>query len=357
MQLYFRHIARRGSRPVRYFSQSLVRPLGAGLLALAACAAAPNAGAAAPRAGTVVTATVDPAGVDTTLSLKALKQRYSDAASRSMVIGGLAIRYKDEGQAGGHDPAIVLLHGSYGSLDGYDALAAALASDHRVIRFDMPGMGLSEGQPVSGSAPTVMGDAVLAAMLDRLGVKQAVLVGTSSGGVIASYYAAAHPERVRALVLANVPSDPVDNANIPRSPALRAEFERAASTGMRDLRYWQVYLEWLQGRPERLTAATVSRYRDMNGREGKSRSAWRSTGKVPEVYATLASIVSPTLLIWGRHDFVLPIHTMRDLEARLPAASVSSIVLDDVGHYPPLEVPERFARILRTYLENVAGGE
>lgn len=294
-------------------------------------------------------------------SLTALKARYSDPASKYAKIGGVTIRYKDEGrndEKGGDritGEAIVLLHGSYGSLDGYESLARELARDHRVIRFDMPGMGLSEGQPEGGETATLYGDQVLEALLDQLGVGRVILVGTSSGGVIGAYFAARHPDRVGALVLANVPSDPVDNANVPRSPALRAEFDRADATGSRDARYWQVYLEWLQGRPERLSPDSVARYEAMNRRE-KARSAWRSTKQVPEVYMTFASITAPALLVWGRHDFVLPLHTMHDLEARLPAASVSTIVLDDVGHYPPLEVPERFARILRTYLENVIGG-
>lgn len=283
------------------------------------------------------------------LTLAALKDRYSDKASRYARIGGLSIRYKDEGAG----PAIVLLHGSYGSLDGYDALATQLAATHRVIRFDMPGMGLSEGQPATTDAPMLYGDDVLAALLDELKVEKAVLIGTSSGGVIAAYYAEAYPERVSALVLTNTPSDPVDNASIPRSPELRAEFERAQRTGMRDRRYWQVYLEWLQGRPERLKPMSVERYHDMNRRAGSARPAWRSTTKVPEVYRTLAGITVPTLLIWGARDYVLPLHTMHELEARLPAASVSTVVLEDVGHYPPLEVPVRFGRIVRAYLDNV----
>jgi pimeloyl-ACP methyl ester carboxylesterase len=284
------------------------------------------------------------------LTLAALKERYSDAASRYAQVQGLSIRYKDEGKG----PAIVLLHGSYGSLDGYDALAKELAANHRVVRFDMPGMGLSEGQPAAGDSPTVLGDQILLELLDQLKIKQAVLVGTSSGGVIAAYHASAHPERVSALILANTPSDPVVNANVPRSPELRAEFDRAEREGMRDMRYWQTYLAWLQGRPERLKPQSVKRYYDMNRRAEESRPAWRSTAKVPDVYRTFAGVTAPTLLVWGARDFVLPLHTMHDLEARLPAASVSTFVLEDVGHYPPIEVPQRFGRIVEGYLADVA---
>lgn len=285
---------------------------------------------------------------DAGLTLADLKARYSDDESRYATLEGLSIRYKDEGTG----TPIVLIHGSYGSLDGFDGLVGALKAKHRVVRFDMPGMGLSEGSP-SGGARIVFGDEVLAALLAKLAIDKAVLIGTSSGGVIASYYAAREPKKVTALILANTPSSPLDDAAVPRSPQLRAEFDRARATGMRDLQYWQVYLTWLQGRPERLKPEKVRRYYDMNRRTGATIPGWRTTRTVPELYETLARIAAPTLLVWGRHDYVLPVHAMQGLASRLPSASVSTILLDDVGHYPPLEVPERFARLVEGYLAGV----
>ena len=285
------------------------------------------------------------------LSLEQLKQRYSDSASRYMDIGGMSIRYKDEGKG----PVLVLLHGSHSSLDGYDGLVKALTDQYRVIRFDMPGMGLSSTLPLNAATSTPYADDILLELLNRLDVDSATLVGVSSGGAIAYYFASQHPDRVNALVLTNVPSEPVIGDNVPRTPELRQEFEIAKNTGFRSKKYWSVYLNWLTGKPERMTDEKITRYYDMNRRKPieNPRLFWRSTANVPEIYKIMSTVKAPTLLVWGKIDFVLPLHAMTTLENHLPAASVSTIVLEDTGHYPPFEVPERFAGILKTYLTSV----
>lgn len=285
------------------------------------------------------------------LSLDQLRQRYADAATRYMDIGGMSIRYKDEGSG----PVIVLLHGSHSSLDGYDGLSRALTDQYRVIRFDMPGMGLSSTLSVNDTTTTPYADDILRELLDRLDVKEATLVGVSSGGAIAYYFASLYPKRVKALVLTNVPSEPVIAANTPRTPELRQEFEIAEKTGFRRKNYWSVYLNWLTGTPERMTDDKITRYYDMNRRKpiDKPRLFWRSTAHVPEIYKVMSTVKAPALLVWGKIDFVLPIHTMTTLKNHLPASSVSTVVLEDTGHYPPFEIPDRFARIVKSYLTSV----
>lgn len=286
-----------------------------------------------------------------TLSLAQLKAHYQDADSRFVQIGGMRIRYKDEGKG----PAIVLLHGSHSSLDGYDGLARNLAGSYRVIRFDMPGMGLSETLPVSTATETPYADDILKALLDTLKIERAALVGVSSGGAIAYYFASRFPDKVDALILTNTPSEPVVDANTPRSPVLRAQFDEAKRTGFRSRLYWATYLSWLTGEPSRLSEQKIDRYYDMNRRTpmANARLFWRSSGNIPGVYATLATIKAPTLLVWGKIDFVLPLHTMDSLRAKMPASSVSTVVLTDVGHYPPFEIPDRFSNITKTYLQNI----
>ena len=286
------------------------------------------------------------------LTLEQLRARYGDRDSRYVEIGGMSIRYKDQGRG----PVIVLLHGSHSSLEGYDAMAKDLARTHRIIRFDMPGMGLSATLPASSASAVRFGDDVLAGLLDHLGIRTADLVGVSSGGAIAYHFAARYPARVTALVLSNTPADPVINANTPRSPELAAEFAEAARTGFRSRRYWSVYLRWLAADPDRVSPAKIDRYYDMNRRvaEKDSRYFWRATSNPAETQAALAGVKAPALLVWGLHDFVLPPATMGVLAGYLKAAPVSTIVLPDVGHYPPFEVPSRFADLTLSYLANVA---
>ena len=93
---------------------------------------------------------------------------------------------------------------SHLGLDWKDArfrrFVGALAAQHRVIRYDRPGCGLSDG---SGPAPSSLEDevAVLAGLVDVIGLEPFSLFGASSGSVTACGYAAELPDMVDRLVL------------------------------------------------------------------------------------------------------------------------------------------------------------
>jgi pimeloyl-ACP methyl ester carboxylesterase len=97
-------------------------------------------------------------------------------------------------------PAVIMLHGFGSSLHTWEPLAQALQSDYRVIRFDLPGSGLSEPDTTRDYSDARTLD-LLAALMDRLGVAQASLIGNSIGGRISWRFAAQYPQRVTKLVL------------------------------------------------------------------------------------------------------------------------------------------------------------
>lgn len=111
---------------------------------------------------------------------------------------GIVLHYED---TGGDRPVIVFANSLGTDFRIWDKVAAALRPDFRIIRYDKRGHGLSEATP----APYAMSDHVndLAALLDELRVKSAVIVGLSVGGVIAQGLAAIRPDLVRGLVLSN----------------------------------------------------------------------------------------------------------------------------------------------------------
>jgi pimeloyl-ACP methyl ester carboxylesterase len=67
----------------------------------------------------------------------------------------------------------------------------------------------------------------------------------------------------------------------------------------------------------------------------------------------MRAVKSPTLLIWGAKDVLLPVQAGKALAGYLSGTDVSMVVMPDVGHYPPLEAPDRFAKILAAYMEAV----
>jgi pimeloyl-ACP methyl ester carboxylesterase len=112
-------------------------------------------------------------------------------------IGTTTLRYE---QVGSGDPPVLLVHGTAAALWG--ELSAQLAATHRVIDYDRRGYGGSDGpRPASLAEHTT--DAV--ALLDRLAVRQVVVVGWSVGGIVALDIAVHVPDRVIGLVLVEPP--------------------------------------------------------------------------------------------------------------------------------------------------------
>ena len=78
------------------------------------------------------------------------------------------------------------------------ALGERLAARYRVILLDRPGLGWSERRGGDGSSPTYQA-AMLNAVLDRLDVGRAIVVGHSWGGLLALTFALDYPQRAAGL--------------------------------------------------------------------------------------------------------------------------------------------------------------
>jgi pimeloyl-ACP methyl ester carboxylesterase len=98
----------------------------------------------------------------------------------------------------------------------------------RLIRFDKRGMGMSDRVPGATSLETRMDD--IRAVMDAAGSEQAVLIGHSEGGPLSMLFAAAHPERTRALVLAGAEVRELRDEEWPWGESTREEFEAYIAT-------------------------------------------------------------------------------------------------------------------------------
>ena len=129
----------------------------------------------------------------------ALKARWAAPPSYFLALQGMQVHVRDEGPRDDPTP-IVLIHGTSASLHTWDGWAEALRSQRRVIRFDLPGFGLT-GPNAADDYSMAVYVQWLGALLDRLGVQRAVLAGNSLGGEVAWATAHAMPERVDKLIL------------------------------------------------------------------------------------------------------------------------------------------------------------
>ena len=128
-----------------------------------------------------------------------LTARWAQPPSTWLEIAGMRVHLRDEGPRDDKEP-IVLLHGTSASLHTWDGWADNLKAQRRVIRFDLPGYGLTGPSPNNDYTVDAYVRLVVQVM-DALKVQRFVLVGNSLGGQIAWATAVAQPRRVSQLVL------------------------------------------------------------------------------------------------------------------------------------------------------------
>lgn len=280
-----------------------------------------------------------------------LEARYASAASRFADLpGGLHVHYRDEGRRDA--PALVMVHGFAASLQAWEPWRTRLAGEYRVISLDLPGHGLTRAP--AGYHASAEGDVALVDELTRnLGVERFVLIGNSMGGAVAWRYALAHPERLRGLVLVDAAGWPGQGRNGPpplvfqllSNPAGRALLKSIDPTYMTTRGLKAAYLD-----PALVTPALVARYTDMARAPGhKDIMLGRNDGpRAGVTAATFAAIRTPTLVMAGADDRLIPSADARALAAAIPGAKL--VVYPGVGHVPMEQIPDRSAADLRAFL-------
>lgn len=284
------------------------------------------------------------------LTLAQLRAKYTDKQSRFLNVGGISIHYKDEGPR--NAPVLLMVHGSESSLRTWDVITQKLKERYRVVRLDLPSYGLSQG-PTDEALKVLVPTDVPIAVLDHLKVKKVTFVGVSSGGTMGMYLAARRPDMVERLILSNTPSDPVDTSHLKLSQGLIDAMARAKDTGFRDADFWVQFLNYFAGDAKRMSAQTHREYYDFYRRvpEKNLIGLIARIGDGKQATIEMAKVRKPTLLLWGAADPLLPESALNAITRYLANAQISKVVMPDVGHYPPLEVPERFAQMIAAYVE------
>lgn len=111
-------------------------------------------------------------------------------------VGEINLHYVQWGEQG---PPAIFIHGLTANAFCFQAFADALASDHRIIAYDLRGRGASDKPTTGYSVPIHAAD--LAHLVDALGLDRPIIVGHSLGAMIALYFAANYPEKLSKLVL------------------------------------------------------------------------------------------------------------------------------------------------------------
>jgi pimeloyl-ACP methyl ester carboxylesterase len=248
-------------------------------------------------------------------------------------------------------PPLVLLHGVFVTHFAFHRLIPRLSSARRIIAIDLPGTGDSDHpdpELCDEYSFDWLSDAVLQT-LDTLDVGTFDLLGHDYGGSVALAMTAAHPERVRRLILAAPLALSVSlplEGSLGFTPALGPEvFKRVLRRA--DL---TTYLGQCVSAPELVSETTVDVYWDRLGREGAREATYAMLGQVASLVRMrerFASVSAPTLLVWGDRDRIVGHDQGERLVELLPKATLETI--DGCGHNLAEERPEELARLVERH--------
>jgi pimeloyl-ACP methyl ester carboxylesterase len=276
---------------------------------------------------------------------KVLEAKYFVSAADYVEAAGLRLRVRDTGPRDA--PAVILLHGFGSSLETWDEWAALLSDRFRVIRYDLPGFGLTGPDP-TGDYTDARSVAVLAALMDRLGIAKAAIVGNSMGGKLAWTFAASHPDRVTKLVLVSPDGFASPGFEYGKKPDIGFTVRLlpyVLPTVMLRASLAPAYADKVM-----LTDDLVARYADMMRAPGvRGAIVARMQQYIPEnPEQALRHIQAPTLLVWGGKDGMIPFANAQDYLRAIPDSRLAAF--PDLGHIPQEEAPERSVAPVRQFL-------
>ena len=226
-----------------------------------------------------------------------------------------------------------------------------LATLSRVRRIapDFRGVGDSGAPPGADGYSLTRYAADLVAVLDAVGVRQAVLFGLSMGGYVIFELLRRHPERVKALILADTKPEP-DSAEGKRG---REELTQVAQREGQ-----HAVIERLL--PRLLAAATQATQPEVAGQVREMAQRWSVPGLVgalrtlrdrPDSTDTLRGVRAPTLVLVGSEDQIAPPDTARAMAQLIPGAQCH--VVPAAGHIAPLEQPLATSRVVADFLSAI----
>jgi pimeloyl-ACP methyl ester carboxylesterase len=291
--------------------------------------------------------------------VESLVARWAPPPSQFIDLHGQLVHLRDEGPRDDPSP-LVLVHGTSASLHTWDAWANALRTQRRVIRFDLPGFGLTGAFTGRYASWSYRGDELARfalELLDHLQVQRFVIGGNSLGGEVAWRVASLAPGRTLQLVLVDAAGYELRPESVPIGfrlatvPGVSLLFESLLPRGMVEVSVRQVY-----GDPSKVTPLLVDRYFEITLREGNRRAlAQRLRAQAIDLQdidanvARIRALKLPTLVMWGGRDRLVPLALGQRFTHDIAGSRL--IVFDTLGHVPHEEDPAATVAAVSAFLK------
>lgn len=246
-----------------------------------------------------------------------------------IMANGITIHYEIIGEG----ENLILIHGMGDTLKMWYNQIPSFSTKYRVITYDVRGFGQTEGSLGEITMATHCED--LNGLMKALGIHKTYLLGFSMGGRIAMEMAATHPEKIKALIMAN--------STLSLGPATRETQER------RRQMMGAFHNKDLKGIETATIGAFSPGFKDKNPAEfqkyfkvkmeniegGKIIPASLPTGPLPDVNR----VKCPVLFIIGEYDPFAGVDQGKEATKMIPG---SRMVVFPTGHAAAIEMPERF---------------
>jgi pimeloyl-ACP methyl ester carboxylesterase len=250
-------------------------------------------------------------------------------------------KVETEIEVSGEGSPVLYLHGPWGLTPDLP-FVAQLSSTWKVFAPRHPGT--SSGAPNAAHSIDTFWDLVVyyGELMDRLGLKNAAIIGHSFGGLVAAELAAAMPERARRLVLIDPvglwrDDHPVKNWMImPDAARPQALFANPAGDAAR--RFF--------GHPEDKETRVAAIVAFVWAQACTGKYVWPLPDK--GLKHRIHRIAAPTLIVWGKQDGIVSPVYAEEFARRIGGSRTE--LIDDAGHLPQLERGEQVAKLARQFL-------
>ena len=242
---------------------------------------------------------------------------------------GVKIHYEVYGDG----PALILTHGYSSTSAMWEGQIEALSKHHKLVLWDMRGHGKSDypADPNAYSEALTIGD--IAALLDQIGTRRAIVGGLSLGGYMSLAFYRTHPERVAALLIIDT------GPGFKKDEARAAWNKRAHETAERFERDGLSVLKSLSRERSSVT------HRDARGLALAARGML--TQRDASVMEVLPEIAVPSLIVVGADD--TPFLAASDyMAAKIPGAK--KVVIPSAGHAVNIDQPQAFIDAVLPFL-------
>lgn len=258
------------------------------------------------------------------------------------------IHYTDEGSG----QVILMIHGLGGSFYNFQQLSNQFIGEYRVIRVDIPGMGLSDFKHVKRDTNFLEEYTnFFQEFVEHLEIKSFHIMGNSLGGMISWITTTVMPDKIESLTLINSAGYDVKKVLVSAAGPIRWKWFSPVVT---------------KGLPRRITNHCLTRpfadkskvnpaeleftYWNLN-RKGNinTLTSLATSGQNPDEFL-IKNIQCPTLIIWGQEDIIIPVAHAYKFSNDIANSEVK--IYSPCGHMAMMEFPDRVANDFRNFIKD-----